>query len=359
MRNINLVYYLFAFNILLLISCKENNLEKDLTQSLEYAKISGKTMGTTYNITYQYIENENLKSTIDSILVEFNKSLSTYDSSSTISRFNMSKGDFCFDAKNDKYLLTSLVRALEIAKETNGYFDPTVNPLVNYWGFGYKPRDKNLKPSKILIDSIMKSVGYKKIGLLAKNDTCCIVRESPNVQIDLSASAKGHGVDVIADYLYHLGIDNYMVEIGGEIAVKGNNPEGKPWVIGINKPMKGAEIDNVQIPLTLNNQAMATSGNYRNYYESGKITYAHIINPLTGYSAPSDILSATIVADDCLTADAYATACMVLGLEKSIKLINANPKLQAIFIYSNPEKTNFKYYYSPGLLNAIDTSFTK
>jgi thiamine biosynthesis lipoprotein len=359
MKHIILFSYFLIFNCVLLIGCKENKIEAELTQKLEYAKISGKTMGTTYNMTYQFIENGNLKQEIDSILIDFNKSLSTYDSTSTISKFNLSNGKFCFDTKSDKYLLNSLTRALEIAKETNGFFDPTVNPLVNYWGFGYKPKDKSLKPSKSVIDSLLKNVGYKKIGLLTKNDTCCIIRESPNVQIDLSASAKGHGVDVIGDYLYQLGIENYMVEIGGEIAVRGNNPEGKPWVIGINKPTIGAALEEVQIPIILKNQAMATSGNYRNYYESNEITYAHIINPITGYSSPSDILSATVVADDCLTADAFATACMVLGLEKSIKLINSNPKLQAIFIYSNQDKSNFKYYYSEGLLNAIDTSFIK
>ena len=359
MKKIKSITCLLFFMVLFLFGCKDNKLEKELTKTLEYAKINGNTMGTTYNITYQFLENINLKSEVDSILIEFNKSLSTYDSTSTISKFNLSKGDFCFDSKNDKYFLASLTRALEISKETNGYFDPTVNPLVNYWGFGYKPRDKNLKPSKSDIDSLLKNVGYKKIGLLTKNDTCCIIRESPYVQLDLSASAKGHGVDVVASHLFQLGIENYMVEIGGEIVVKGNNPEGKPWVIGINKPTRGSALDEVQIPLMLKNQAMATSGNYRNYYDSGEISYAHIINPITGYSSPSDILSATIVADDCLTADAYATACMVLGLEKSIKLINSNPKLHAIFIYSNTEKTNFKYYYSAGLINAIDTSFNK
>lgn len=350
---------LAKFRLLLLlllligVGCKnESRLKKE-----GFSTVSGETMGTTYHITYA--SKENLKADIDSLLVEFNNSVSTYIPSSTISKFNKSASEFCYNQQDDAYFMESLSRAIEIAKETDGAFDPTVMPLVNYWGFGYGPREKVEKPDTQTLDSLLALVGYKKIGIMSKNDTICLFKENKNIQVDLSASAKGHGVDVVASFIASRGIENYLVEIGGELVASGFNDKGNPWVIGINKPQKGAAIDEIQIPVDLSEKAMATSGNYRNFYESGSITYSHTINPKTGNSVPSDILSASIIANDCLTADAFATACMVLGLEKSKKLINENPSLEACFIYANADQSDFAYYFTEGFKSRIDTSAMK
>lgn len=333
-------------------SCREN---VEVDKKKAYLSIQGETMGTTYNITYENIINKNLKGEIDSLLVDFNKSLSTYDPNSTISKFNSSSGNFCYSLKEDKYLLESLSKALQISEETDGAFDPTVMPLVNYWGFGYKEKKMVEKPNTKKIDSLLNLVGYKKIGVLNINDSICISRDVPNMTIDLSASAKGHGVDVVAALLSNYGITNYMVEIGGEVVASGVNNRNVYWTIGINKPEKGANPNDIQLPVSLQNKAMATSGNYRNYYENGEITYAHIVDPKTGDSRPTDILSSTIIADDCLTADAYATACMVKGLEKAKLLVRDRPGIDACFIYLDGDK-NFKYFYTKGFLKYADST---
>ena len=322
---------------------------------MEYLTIKGQTMGTTYTITYENVIKQNLKEEIDSLLVQFNKSVSTYDPTSTISRFNSSTTQFCYSSQEDQYLLESLSKALQISEETNGAFDPTIMPLVNFWGFGYKERNKVEIPNQKTIDSLVNLVGYKKLGIMILNDTVCISRDIPNMSIDLSAPAKGHGVDVVASLLSSYGIENFMVEIGGEVVTSGVNSKNDYWTIGINRPVKGAGIDEIQLPVKLIDRALATSGNYRNYYETGNITYAHIIDPNTGDSRPTDILSASIIADNCLTADAYATACMVLGLEKAKALMSKNKaKVDALFIYVD-ETNQFKYYYTKGFANYVDT----
>jgi FAD:protein FMN transferase len=347
----NKIFFFLLIGLISILSCKENVVE---SSKKPYLSIQGKTMGTTYNITYENIINKNLKGEIDSFLVDFNKSLSTYDPTSTISKFNSSTGNFCYAMTEDKYLLESLSKALQISEETDGAFDPTVMPLVNYWGFGYKEKKMVEKPNQNTIDSLLNLVGYKKVGVLNINDSICISRDVPNMSIDLSASAPGHAVDLVAVILASYGIENYMVEIGGELITKGVNDRNMYWTIGISKPEKGASTQEILLPVMLKNKALATSGNYRNYYENGKVTYAHIIDPKTGDSRPTDILSSTIIADDCLTADAYATACMVKGLEKAKLLVNNKPDIDACFIYLDGDK-NFKYFYTKGFLKYADS----
>jgi thiamine biosynthesis lipoprotein len=345
-------YYLALMSLTLYYSCKENN---DLVEKrMEYLTIKGQTMGTTYTIKYENVINQDLKDEIDSLLILFNESVSTYDPESTISKFNASIGQFCYSSQDDQFLLESLSKALQISEETDGAFDPTIMPLVNYWGFGYKERTKIENPQEGVLDSLLNLVGYKKLGIMIYNDTVCLSRDNPEMSLDLSASAKGHGVDVVASMLSSYGIENFMVEIGGEVVTSGVNHNNEYWTIGINRPVKGANPEDIQLPVKLIDKAMATSGNYRNYYETGEITYAHIIDPKTGNSRPTDILSASIIADDCLTADAYATACMVLGLEKAKSLVANKSKIDACFIYVNADN-EFKYFYTKGFSNYIDT----
>ena len=231
----------------------------------------------------------------------------------------------------------------EISENTQGAFDITVAPLVNAWGFGFK-NESHITPTQI--DSLLQFVGFRKIDFINGK----IVKQDPRVILDCSAVAKGYGSDVIAQTFDRKGIANYMVEIGGEIVVKGVNPKGEKWKVGINKPVEDSlgTAGGVQTILNLTDVAVATSGNYRNfYYRDGK-KYAHTIDPHSGYPVQHSILSSTVLAKDCATADAYATAFMVLGLDASKEVLEAHPEIQAYFIYAD-EKGENQTYMTPGV----------
>lgn len=243
--------------------------------------------------------------------------------------------DYHFDQVFDK--------SKELYKMSGGAFDPTVMPLVNAWGFGFEKKD-DVTPS--LIDSLLPLIGFDKVKY--KNEE--IIKDMPDIMLDFSAIAKGYGVDVLAEMLEEKGVKNYMVEIGGELRVKGHNPSQQDWQIGIEKPMEGKR--ELKSTIGLNNHAVATSGNYRNfYYKDGK-RYAHTINPQTGYPVSHNLLSTTVIAKDCITADAYATAFMVLGLEESIKLSNQVPGILVYFIYED-ENRQINTYISNVLTEKI------
>ena len=216
-------------------------------------------------------------------------------------------------------------------------------PLVNAWGFGFK-NEKDITPAKI--DSLLQFVGFQKISLKEGE----IVKQDPRVILDCSAIAKGYGSDVIAQTFERKGVKNYMVEIGGEIVVKGVNPKGKKWKVGINKPVEDSlsEANVVQTILNVTDIAIATSGNYRNYYYRDGKKYAHTIDPHSGYPVQHSILSSTVLAKDCATADAYATAFMVLGLEASKEVLEVHPEIQACFIYAD-EKGENQLFMTPGI----------
>ena len=218
--------------------------------------------------------------------------------------------------------------AQRVSSLTNGAFDITVAPLVNAWGFGFK---QEVFPTQTTIDSILQYVGYKKISL--KNNF--LQKQDSRIQIDASAIATGFSVDIVANLLEKNGCENFLVDIGGEIVAKGKNPKGEKWTIGINKPTESPiQTGEIQSVLYSNDIAMATSGNYRQfYYKDGK-KYAHTIDPKTGQPVQHQLLSATIVAPTCMTADAFATACMVMGTEKSIALCDSIAEIEGFFIYS-------------------------
>lgn len=326
-------YILPVIIILTLFSCKPEQ---------EFYKILGNTQGTTYSIIYEGNDTTLRKSEVDSLLHSFDMSLSTYVPNSLISRIN--KGDTTVVL--DKYFRQMLEKSFEVYKESNGMFDITVAPVVNAWGFGYT--SDTLDVDSALIDSLLKYVGMDKIKI--KNNK--LIKKYLEIKLDGNAIAQGQSVDIVADYIEKKGINNYLVEIGGELKSKGKK-FGNLWVIGIDKPIDNiGSGENIQVKLKLDNMALATSGNYRKFYVKDGVRYSHSINPKTGYPAKRKLLSATILAPDCISADAYATACMVMGLEKAKEMVKNNSNLDAYFVYSD-SKGKMKVYYTDKFKNMI------
>lgn len=306
-----------------------------------YQHNSGFIFGTSYNITYQCDKDH--KADIEKILAEVDGSLSPFNDTSVITHVNRNE-----PVVLDKLFLDVFNLAQKINADTEGAFDITVAPLVNAWGFGFK---NGTSPDAKAIDSLRQIVGFQKIRL----EDAKVVKEDARVMLDCSAIAKGYGVDVVANRLRELGIKNFMVEIGGEIVTSGVNPERVPWRIGVTKPTDDSLSVNNELQTVINvtDKAMATSGNYRNFYYKGGRKYAHTIDPKTGYPVQHSILSATVITDDCATADAYATSFMVLGLEKAKQVLERHPEMMAYFIYSD-EKGQNKVWVSPSLKDKIE-----
>lgn len=305
-------------------------------QKTDFNTASGFVFGTVYKITYQC--KDDLKPEIEAELKRFDQSLSPFNDSSVISRVNRNE-----ELVTDSFFQTCFNRSMEISRETEGAFDITVAPLANAWGFGFK---KGTFPDSLMIDSLLQFTGYEKVKL----ENGKVIKQDPRTMLSCSAVAKGCSVDVVAHLLDRKGIKNYMVDIGGEVVVKGKNATGDLWRIGINKPYDDslAVKQDIQTILNLTDVGMATSGNYRNYYYKDGKKYAHTIDPRTGYPVQHSILSSTVVAEDCMTADALATSFMVMGLEEAEKFCKANPMIDAYFIYSG-ENGEFKTYYTDGM----------
>lgn len=295
-------------------------------QPVPFQTDNGLIFGTIYQVSYQYPTS--LKSEIEEALHTFDNSLSPFNEHSIITAINRNES-----MQTDSLFRAVFRRSLEISAETNGAFDITVAPLINAWGFGFK---KGIFPDSAQVDSLRELIGYTRVQLDADG---CVKKEDPRLMLNCSAVAKGYAVDVVARLLQDKGIDNLMVDIGGEVVVKGRNPQQRPWRIGINKPVDDSLATNqeLQAIVELNEGAIATSGNYRNYYHRNGKKYAHTIDPRTGYPVQHAILSSTVLAPDCMSADAYATAFMVMGLEEAEAFVESHPELAAYFIYSQPD----------------------
>lgn len=328
-------YFIFMLLFIFIHSCKE--------ASVPYSTLSGETMGTYYTIKLQTPHPDSIQKSIDSILILFNQSLSTYIPESTISQFNSQDSVYCYTSSKDLYFKTVFEKSKEIHHITEGSFDPTIAPLVNYYGFGYKEKKPLKQSDTVIVMDLLKLLVFEEISLVETGPKICLFKPASNVTLDFSAIAKGYGVDIIADYLNSQDVQNYMIEIGGEIKTLGVNDKGKPWVIGINRPDDKAALTAIEVPLQVSNKSIATSGNYRNNYESEGHKFSHIIDPKTGMSYETDILSVTVIAEDCMTADALATAFMVMGLEKSLTLANNLPKIDAFFIFDVEGDGQFEY----------------
>jgi FAD:protein FMN transferase len=298
---------------------------------------SGQTMGTSYRIVYLDPERRDFKPQIDSLLEVFNNSLSTYIPDSELSRFN--QGDSLVFETGFFYPI--LAKSQEVYAKTEGAFDPTVGPLVNVWGFG--PEGASLADS-VSISELLKQVGFEKIRF----DSVRVKKDMPGIYLDFSAIAKGYGVDEVGRFLHSRKIEHFLVEIGGELLAKGSNEKGELWRVGISKPDEEGAANELFGIIALNGKGLATSGNYRNFYIDDGKKYSHTISPFTGYPVVHGLLSATVVADDCMTADAFATAMMVMGTEKSIELQKDVDGLEIFLIY-NDENGATKSYVSEGL----------
>ena len=310
-------------------------------KNINYQHDEGFIFGTIYHITYH--SDTNLKKEIEAELKKVDQSLSPFNKTSVISKVNRNENPVIDPMFKEVFLL-----AENISNETHGAFDITVAPLVNEWGFGFK---KGVEPTRQVIDSLKYIVGYQKVKLTPKN---YVQKQDPRIMLDCSAIAKGYGCDVVARLLRKNGINDYMIEIGGEIVTRGFNQKQEPWRIGVNKPTDDSLSTSQELQTVLNvtDMAMATSGNYRNfYYKNGK-KYAHTIDPKTGYPVQHNILSATVLAKNCATADAYATSFMVLGLEGAQKILQQHPELMAYLIYADKDGKN-QTWYSPSLKSKI------
>ena len=305
-----------------------------------YQHDEGQVFGTYYHITYQ-----NDTSLNDDIMAELKKvdeALSMFNKNSIIARIN--RGE---NAETNTMFNRVFKLAEEISSNTDGAFDITVAPLVNAWGFGFKT---GTPPTRHTIDSLRAAVGYKTVMLRDNR----IFKQNPKTMLDFSAIAKGYGCDVVAYMLERRGIENYMIEIGGEVVTHGISEKRLPWKIGVTKPSDDSTAVDKELQTVLNvkDMAMATSGNYRNFYYRGGKKYAHTIDPSTGYPVQHNILSATVLAKQCAEADAYATAFMVMGLDKAKKVLDKHPELMAYLIYSD-HKGQLQVWYSPSMKGKI------
>ena len=302
---------------LLLLSCSDKKTNKDSYQYNE-----GEIFGTYYHIQYKF--DKSIQEEIQSELTNVDLSLSTYKTESVLSKVNNNR-----DVKLDQHFINVFKKAEEISKQTNGAFDMSVANLVNVWGFGFKKMDF---PDSTTVDSLLQFVNYTNIKLI--NDK--IVKSNSNYMIDASAIAKGYGVDVVADLLESKNIYDYLIEIGGEIRLKGHSSKEKKWTVGIDKPKGGIynTDSEVQEIIALDKGAIATSGDYRQFYYKNGRKYSHTINPKTGYPVSHNVLSATVYTADCASADAYATALMVMEIDSTKNFALKHPNIGIYLIYA-------------------------
>lgn len=300
--------------------------------------IEGEAQGSTYHIKYIAERDENLKPAIDSILEVIDRSMSTYRSDSAISKIN--QGDTTVVV--DQHFRKVFEASQQIWQESEGLFDPTVGVLVNAWGFGKQKISEADLPTDKKIDSLRKYVGFDKVALTEKN---LIKKRYTEILFDFNAIAQGYTSDVVANYLSVRGIKNYIVEIAGEMYLKGKNTvEDKSWTIGVENPLKPLNDRDLVATIQFTNQGLATSGNYRKVWtDSNGRKYVHSINPLTGRATQSDVLSATVVAPSTMLADGYATMFMVMGLAKSKAFLEKHPDLAVLLVYSDDKHQEATY----------------
>jgi len=310
----------------------------------EWIKLQGSVFHTFYHITYE--GTSNYEEEINQLFREFDGSLSMFNDTSIISRMN--RNDTTVVA--NPYFRTVFEKGRYVSERTEGAFDMTVAPLVNLWGFGFKNAEN---VSQAAVDSILLFVGYKDISL---DDAGRLHKKDPRTILDASSIAKGYMSDVVADYFKAKGVENYMVEIGGEIALHGHNPRNASWTVGISRPIPDSlQMDNgYQAYMKLSEGGIATSGNYRNFYDKGGKRYAHTIDPHTGYPIQRDVLSATVIAADCMTADAFATSFMVMGSEKALEVLAHEEGVEGYLILpSKTDSTQLEVVYSSGFSKYI------
>ncbi len=296
---------------------------------------SGGALGTSYNITYLGTEEVNFQKEIDSVFEVVNQSLSTYIPDSDISKINRGDTLVVDHMFKDVFNLSK-----SVFEDTDGYFDPTVGTLVNAWGFG---PGQQIQLDSAKVDSLLEYVGFQKVSL---NENGEIIKEHPAIQFDFNAVAKGYAIDRLATMLSDKGIENFLVEVGGEIVSRGENKlKDKEWTVGVDDPQAG-DARRLKLALKLNDKALASSGNYRKFRidsVSGK-KYVHTIDPKTGFTKNSRVLATSVIAENCARADAFATAFMAMDLDQSIALLSKTKDLEAYIIYLDEEGETQEFF---------------
>lgn len=303
-------------------------------------------MGTYYAITYEGYNPAETRKAIEKILFDFNNSVSTYVEESTISKLNRSERGIELP-QDDPYFKPVFEKSKVLFDLSDGALNTSVAPLVNYWGFGYKGKEQITMVDSLAVDSILNIIRLSSFEIVNKDGQDFIAKSIPNAEVDFSSLAKGYGIDVIADFLSSEKVENYLIDIGGEARAQGMSNVDLPWSLAINKPKDDVPVDDMEIILQLQNKSMATSGNYRIYYENAGRKFAHILNPETGYSALTNLLSVSIIAEDCMTADGLATAMMVKGLEGAKQFLSDN-NYPACLIYDADGDDDLEKYYANG-----------
>ncbi len=328
---INLNFGLFLAAIFL-FGCTESK------QNLERINIRGEVFGTTYLISFYTDSGETYQVEIEELFEKINQSVSYYRPNSIISLVNRNETKTIDDIFERVYL-----RSAEIHKDTYGAFDPTVSPLVNAWGFGFANSEKMTKP---LVDSLLRFVGLNKTRLVSKG---ILEKDLPEIQFDFNAIAKGYAADLVGELLLSKGITEFLVEIGGDLTTRGIKPDGTKWRVALENPAESWDSpQEYDFFIELENKAVATSGSYRRYFELNGKRFSHTIDPTTGYPVSHSLLGVSVVAKDCITADGYATAFMVMGLERSIEFVKNKSEIEAFFIYSDGSD-GFKTYWTSGI----------
>lgn len=317
--------FIYIFIMVALVACQST--QKD---TLRY--IEGEAQGSTYHIKYISNSDEDLKPAIDSILEVIDLSMSTYRPDSAISKINAGDSTIVVDEHFRRVFKASQ----EIWQESDGLFDPTVGVLVNAWGFGKKKIAETELPTDEKIEELKQYVGFNKVHLTDDNR---IKKDFSAILFDFNAIAQGYTSDVVAEFLDSKQVKNYIVEIAGEMFLKGRNTiENKDWKIGVENPLKPLDERELVATVQFTNQGLATSGNYRKVWTDSKgRKYVHSINPISGKATQSDVLSATVIASNTMYADGYATMFMVMGLEKSKDFLEKHPNLAVLLVYSTPE----------------------
>ena len=303
--------------------------------------LQGLAQGSYYAVTYFDEQNRNFQREIDSIFHAVDMSVNLWVDSSVISKVNRNE-----EVVLDGIFVDNFNIAQEAALLSDGYFDPTISPIVAAWGFSYKNGD-SITPQ--LIDSLKQLVDYRKVRI----ENGKVIKTNPDIRLDFNAIAQGYTSDLIAAFLDSKGIKNYLVDTGGEIMARGNKPDGKPWIVGIEKPAKNWDSEQViQTRITLRDKGLVTSGSTRKYVERNGKRYSHCIDPKTGYPVEHNVLSATVMAESSVWADALASICMVMGMEKSLPLIESMDGVEAYYIFVN-EKGELETFATEGFGQSV------
>lgn len=330
------------FLLILVFGCKNES-------ASEYTIIKGKALGSDYYIEVKSTDTFSIKQTVDSIFQRIEMSMSLSLKESTLSRYNRADSLFCYSKNEDPYFEPIFLKAVEIYNLSQGAFNPAVHPLIEYYGFSGEEIKPLKKEDTVVINALNKLVLFDHIKLLHQDEgNICITKPTKGVMLNFNAVSFGYAIDMMAAYFENRKIKDYMINVGSLYRALGKDAQSKFWVIDIERPEPDNAAKKANLPLQISNKSMVTNGNYQKMYEVNGQKYSHIISPFTGISHPTDILSVTVISDECITADAFATAFMVLGLDKSLSLTEQLKGVEACFIYDSDDDGVYEFKASPG-----------